>query len=293
MTVLIGCTSTGPAGTSDALQTAPSSTAPVDPSPPASSPVASATVLASTPPDASPADVTRLGPDAIGVVVATDGLRVRSLPTVGPASKRFEPLLPEGTRLYVVDGPVSADGYTWYRVQPYSGTEAFPFGWVAAGSRDGEPWIDPVPLRCDSIAPTAEALVTGEPLEHLYCSLAGEMPRTSPPGPDIAIEGNVYCTVADDHWGALSGPDWIDQLGYCALQTDQGSIRLPGAPMSRLLGGESNPVEGRYALVGHFDDRAARQCREGSFDGGHEPDPAQTVLHCRTFFIVTRATPLS
>src|SRR5262245_45639938 len=177
---------------------------------------------------ASPFVVGALGRDTLGVVIATDGLRVRSLPTVGADSKQLEPLLPEGVRLYVVDGPVAADGYAWYQVQPYGADRRFPFGWVAAGSRDGEPWIEPLPLGCDSVAPSPEGLTSGEPLEQLYCSLAGDSPRTSPPGPDIAVEGDVYCTLADDHWGTLSGPAWIDQSGYCELRTNAGSVRLSG-----------------------------------------------------------------
>jgi hypothetical protein len=153
--------------------------------------------------------------------------------------------------------------------------------------------IERFPLGCDTVAPAAESLVRGEPLEHLFCSLAGDTPRTSPPGPDMAVEGDVYCTLADDHWRALSGPGWIDQMGYCELRTDVGSIRLPGAPIVGLLGGSSDPVEGRYAIVGHFDDPGARACREASFDGADPPDPVQVVLRCRTYFVVTEATPLS
>ncbi len=40
--------------------------------------------------------------------------------------------------MLVVRGPVSADGYEWYEVQPDDG----PFGWVAAG-KGGEDWIEP------------------------------------------------------------------------------------------------------------------------------------------------------
>lgn len=94
--------------------------------------------------------------------------------------------------------------------------------------------------------------MSGEPLEHLFCSLAGDSPRTSPPGSDIAIEGNVCCTEADDHWGPLSGPEWIDYRRYCELRTDRGSIQLPGAAFTQLLEGASDPVEGWYAIVGHF-----------------------------------------
>jgi hypothetical protein len=238
-----------------------------------------------------PSVVPGLGPDTLGVVVATDGLRVRSLPTVADESEKFEPLLPKGVRFYVVDGPMTADGYAWYEVQPYGGGERLPFGWVAGGSREGEPWTEPFPLGCDTVAPSPEGLASGEPLEHLFCSLAGDSPRTSPPGPDIAVEGNVYCTLADDHWGPLSGPDWIDQLGYCELRTNVGAVRLSGAPMMELLEGQSNPVEGRHALVGHFDDPGARDCRESDFEGHDPVDPAAVVLRCRTYFVVTAVTP--
>jgi hypothetical protein len=245
-------------------------------------------VPASTPPSAG----SPLGPDTLGVVLATDGLRVRSLPTVGSESERYEPLLPEGTRFYAVEGPVDADGYAWYQVQPYGGEERLPFGWIAGGSRDGEPWIERLAFGCDSVALSAESLTSGEPLEHLYCSLAGDSPRTRPPGPDVAIEGIVYCTWADDHWGALSGPAWIDQLGYCELRTAVGSLRLPGAPMMGLLAGDTNPVEGLFALVGHYDDPDARQCREAPFEGVDPSNPAEVVLRCRTFFVITSVAPL-
>ena len=191
------------------------------------------------------------------------------------------------------DGPVTSDGYAWYQVQPYGGDQCLPFGWIAGGSRDGEPWIDEFRLGCDAFAPSPEGLVSGEPLEHLFCPLAGDSPRTSPPGPDIAVEGNVYCTEADDHWGPLSGPEWIDQRGYCELRTGRGSIRLPGAPVTGLLDGATNPVEGRYALVGHFDDPGARECRAGGFEAGAGLHPAEVVLGCRTYFVVTEVTPLS
>ena len=291
LAVLVGCTSAGPAGIADPVPSPSSSTSSGDVPSPSSS---AAAVASAAPPSPVPSSlvVAGLGPNTLGVVVATDGLRVRSLPTVGDESKRLEPTLPEGLRFYVADGPVPADGYAWYQVQPYGGREPFPFGWIAGGSRDGEPWIERYPLGCDTPAPTAGSLVTGEPLEHLFCSLAGDSPRTSPPGPDVEVEGDVYCTLADDHWGALSGPGWIDQLGYCELRTDAGSIRLPGAPMIGRLELSSKPVEGRYAIVGHFDDRGARDCREAGFDGSDPPDPVQVVLQCRTYFVVTDATPL-
>jgi hypothetical protein len=290
LTMLAGCTSPLPASATGAAQ-APSRSESVAVSDVPSAPTAGPQITAAA--TSSPLVGAGLGPDTLGLVVATDGLRVRSLPAVGDESQRLEPTLPAGVRFYVVDGPATSDGYAWYQVQPYGRDERLPFGWIAAGSRDGEPWVDQFPLGCDTSAPSAESLVIGEPLEHLFCSLGGDSPRTSPPGPEIAFEGNVYCTLADDHWGPLSGPDWIDQLGYCELRTDLGSIRLQGTPITGLLDGDTNPVEGRYALVGHFDDPGARQCREGPFGDVDPPDPAQVVLRCRTYFVVTEVTPLS
>jgi hypothetical protein len=43
---------------------------------------------------------------------------MRSDPNVREASIRYEPLLPLRTTLFVLTGPVTADGYEWYEVVP-------------------------------------------------------------------------------------------------------------------------------------------------------------------------------
>lgn len=43
--------------------------------------------------------------------------------------------LPEGTKMYVIDGPVQADGYTWWQITGTPGT-----GWSAVGE-----WLSPAP----------------------------------------------------------------------------------------------------------------------------------------------------
>ncbi|MEX1173722.1 MAG: serpin family protein [Chloroflexota bacterium] len=55
----------------------------------------------------------------------------------------YEPVLPLGTELTVLDGPVSASGYVWYKVAPVSfvGLDGPGYGWVALAGKDGEPWI--------------------------------------------------------------------------------------------------------------------------------------------------------
>jgi len=91
------------------------------------------------------------------VVTVSDRLRVRSEPRVSDDSIRYEPVLPLGTELTVLDGPVSASGYTWYKVAPVSfgGLEGPGYGWVALAGTDGEPWI------ALAQSPTAPAPGTG------------------------------------------------------------------------------------------------------------------------------------
>jgi hypothetical protein len=80
-------------------------------------------------------------------VTVSDDLRVRSLPFVGADSVKYEPLLPEGTELYVVDGPVLGSGFWWYLVEPdaLAIEDGYSAGWVASADHDGTPWLAPLP----------------------------------------------------------------------------------------------------------------------------------------------------
>ena len=113
------------------------------PTPPPASP-STVSVSASAPtvpvsPSAAPAD-----PFLSSIVkTVSDRLRIRSQPRVSDDSRKLDPLLPLGTELEVVGGPVTASGYTWYEVAPVSfaldgGADR---GWVAMGDHDGTPWI--------------------------------------------------------------------------------------------------------------------------------------------------------
>jgi alpha-tubulin suppressor-like RCC1 family protein len=77
------------------------------------------------------------------VVTVSDGLRVRSAPRVSDDSLKYQPLLPLGTELRVLDGPVSASGFVWYKVEAVSFVlqDGPGNGWVAIAGKDGEPWI--------------------------------------------------------------------------------------------------------------------------------------------------------
>jgi hypothetical protein len=74
----------------------------------------------------------------------SDRLRVRSLPEISAASIKYDPLLPLGTKVSVVEGPVLGDGYAWYRVTASvsKGSAVTLAGWVAAAGLDGERWLE-------------------------------------------------------------------------------------------------------------------------------------------------------
>ena len=121
-----------------ATATTPSLSPSPSPSPAAAiepSPTASAAPMASAEPNVGvPGDSVPIPPDTYARVV-TDDLRVRSNPGVTDDSTTLEPLLRDGVRVVVLDGPVQASGYDWYLVQPTITSDTadpYPFGWVAA-----------------------------------------------------------------------------------------------------------------------------------------------------------------
>jgi hypothetical protein len=71
-------------------------------------------------------------------VTNTEGRRLRGRATAGldaPATVAFS----EGERVRLVEGPVEADGYIWWRVEGPSGA-----GWSAERSPEGVVWLTPV-----------------------------------------------------------------------------------------------------------------------------------------------------
>jgi serpin B len=118
---------------------------PATPAAPSQSPAAGQSpsptdvLVPSATPSASPQPAIGIGS---AVVTVSDSLRVRSAPGVSDDSIKYEPLLPVGTELLVVGGPVEASGYVWWQVEPLSlALQDADVGWVAMADHDGEPWI--------------------------------------------------------------------------------------------------------------------------------------------------------
>jgi hypothetical protein len=191
-----------------------------------------------------------------------------------------EPLLPLGTRLYVLDGPVSASGYAWYEVVPLT-SRPLPTGWVASADRDGEPWITagdfdcpPVPADFQSLAalPTGVGLAcfAGVPitvqarLVSCNCDMDGAWYTPwwfflGSGGPDVLVEPGVTRVPSDF-------ADWF------VLNLDPAGDHPDELPVGKVV-----------RVTGMFDHPAASSCTRTEMDGAPVPSRG-----CRLEFAVTR-----
>jgi hypothetical protein len=203
-----------------------------------------------------------------GAVTLVGDLRVRSLPTVDESSQKLEPLLPAGVRLLVIDEPVEADGYAWYHVMPFDGS--YPSGWVAAGSREGEPWIAADETSCPAPSLDAGTLSSLGVYGGLAC-FGGE---------DIKVNGTVTCDVADVDY-TINGPSWMSAGYACSfiLDDSQYSFYLDGIAV------EIPTIQTPYEVTGHFADAQSSTC-EWIVDPP-APDQAEVEAMCRAMFVAT------
>jgi hypothetical protein len=90
------------------------------------------------PTDAPPPTPAGLHVGGMALVTNTGGavLRGRAEPGLqSPARVAFK----EGEQVRILEGPVEADGYTWWRIEGPSGV-----GWSAQGSKEGVMWLQPL-----------------------------------------------------------------------------------------------------------------------------------------------------
>ena len=281
---------TGPGPSSAAAVVEPSSlpTAAVSPS----------AVGSSASPDATPPDVAVvtpppvLEPDSLAVVTDDgDRLRVRTKPGIGTDSKPLAPLLEAGTRMLVVDGPVEADGYSWYEVL-VERTEGL-FGWVATG-KDGDAWIAPIAPDCTGSDTWPLAIAD---IDSLACF--GNRPMT--------IEARVAEGLGPLSEGVdaadFACPDRVDRGGCDVTQTwlrfpdalfaargEQASDDAyawvaipPGSPPDELEMHDGDTV----VLSGQWDAPEARDCRVLDPQTGEDVvSRDEAITRCRVAFVV-------
>lgn len=240
-----------------------------------------------------------LAHDSVAQVVTTD-LVVRSEPGVHAGSEIYPARLNEPMLLYVVDGPVRADGFGWYLVQAFAEAECMdvcreppPFGWVAQAGSDREVWVAPASVSCPDITVDEIQWV---PLPGRLACFGGETLQFEGQfGPcfNEKMGGIVYAAGC-----LLSAPGWEPGTGIrptgITLRFDQVTVvakdgSLTGLPASAPL----------VRVTGQFDHAKAADCGRDQYplwQLGPEEDPLQPidlgtaqqrVLHCRSEFVVS------
>jgi hypothetical protein len=211
-------------------------------------------------------------------VTTVDELRVRSRPRIADDSSKLEPLLPLGAQVFVLDGPVSASGYTWYEVAPL-GSRTLPQGWVAAASRTGEAWLAPGTFRCPPVPTDFKSLSALPPAVGLAC-----FPRT----PITVVARLIGCNCDVD--GGSFTPGWFSSgTGGPEMLVDLQLTRPPAEvrdwfwlnldPAGQLP--TALPVGEIVEVTGVFDHPAAAGCTFTELEGN--PVPSQ---QCRLAFAV-------
>ena len=211
---------------------------------------------------------TAIAVDMVVRTVAPD-LQARSAPSLGASSRKIEPLLPQDSRLFVIAGPIFADGFAWYQVLSFDGV--FPGVWIAGAGLDGAPWLEPDPQPCPTPPLDAAALLDLVPYGGLACF----------GGTETQLTGDVHCELGDVD-RSYSGPDWLRDDRSCTI--DLGG----GETMEIFDGGISGltyPTTQRALVSGHFDDPKAASCVYALDPPA--PDPATVVVNCRAMFVGT------
>lgn len=257
---------------------------------------ASATATASEPASSSSPAAATITVDGLAKSTV-DGLTVRA--TAGTAGTQLG-TIDTGQLGFVVAGPVSADGYSWYQLSglglpPNAGCEpplqTTPFrcpdwlGWVAGGQPGGQAWLEATTLPCPTWPMNLEALLGDQAapgprtaLEQLACygsspiRFRGWLPEIPP---DAGLGGTC---------GGGNPTTWWLQCGflnYTRLVISQ-SAGFGGVGLNISIdpaSGVTMPPRGQWVeVVAHLDDPAARNCTPL---GGGEQDPVRAVLSCR------------
>lgn len=205
--------------------------------------------------------------------------------------------LPEGSRSFVVSGPVEADGYTWIQIAgpglpPASGCATFPgpefscptwFGWAAVGDPEtGDAWFVEDPTDCPDPTQDPRAFMMLGDVEALHCYGNREIEFSGWIASPEAITEPGECGANDVPAAWLSCPDGYS-MRVRANDFEVVDIELFVDPDS----GVELAYPGHWPIVvGHFDHPDAAEC-ETATPAGHPIDPDGVNLFCRTRFVLT------
>ena len=199
-----------PTPTREIPVTAPQAETPVPDQPPPTAPPTTTPSPTDTPiPSPTPTIVLR-NPLTIGEparITVVGGLNVRDQPTVtSPAVT----LLAQGKRITVLEGPVSSDGYIWWKVDDNQGT----VGWVAGG-QGLEDWISP---QVGDARPVDRPPAVGD---QVIVTLNGELTVRALPG----VGGSVVARVRTNQtFTVVAGPQAADGYFWYQIRSDDGQV---------------------------------------------------------------------
>jgi hypothetical protein len=228
-----------------------------------------------------------------------DGLRIRSAPGTDAASTILGEPLTQGREVFVVAGPVPANGYLSWQARAVRRTDEtfdLPFGWVAEAGRDGEIWLAPAAVAC----PT-------EPSIAALARLGGAGALVCYGRRDLQIRAFRREACGDGSTTMIGSPSWIAGAfgGHWLLEAERIDETVRGiyarAHPSLLNSGTpyfgcGQEGTGWFDVTGHFDDPVSSDCRTIVFDippagGEREVEPALSITECRQTFVYTELRP--
>ncbi len=140
-------------------------------------------------------------------ITVPGGLNVREQPTVrSPAVT----LLAQGKRIVVLEGPVSSDGYIWWKVDDSQGT----VGWVAGGQGIDD-WISP---NVGEVRPIDRSPIIGD---RVIVTLNGELTVRALPGVGSTI---VSRARTNQTFTVVAGPQAADGYFWYQIRSDDGEV---------------------------------------------------------------------
>jgi hypothetical protein len=222
-------------------------------------------------------------------ITVTSGLRVRSLPLVDDSSVRYEPLLDQGTRLFVLDGPVLGSGYDWFRVIAPSVTrsDGQPMvGWVAVAAKTGEVWADGVDLSC----PAIDGPVSVADLVRLGSGAVADGGISCFGAVPISTTATIALTCTGPDATATSTINWLGIAARMTIRLASGGSSFDARVHPDLAGRTAcdTPTGGSWVVHGHYADPAAESCAGGAAT----EEAAQLARYrCGSIFVVTDLTP--
>ena len=187
-----------------------------------------------------------------------------------------------GERLWVVSGPVTAGGETWYRVrwQPTPAFDEIP-AWIT-DTFEGHAVVKAVEPRCPDAVNDVADLVAMSASERVLCF--GER--------ELSLGPVTFRVTPNMTAPATGSPKWLASAARISMYGSQGPAGVDGP----LLGRASEqlgelPTEGPFDVVGHFDDPAARGCHRAwsptDASGPSTETKVEQELSCREQFVVT------